>query len=194
MPAISSIGLRRRNTRPAHYSRAAARLLVLCLSLLPASVGLAEDRAFTQETEARMLALVNGLRGENGLKSLERDSRLDDAAAYLAGYMARAGRLDHRADGSTPPARVKERGYRYCDLAENIGMEYDSRGYTAERLAGRFVKNWRNSPPHRANLLHPRATQTGLGVARNSAGEYYAVQVFARPPLSGVRTSAACPR
>src|SRR5688500_8786950 len=109
--------------RTAHYSRASLRVLLVAL-LLAAPSGRAQDGSFAQQVEARVLALVNDFRAEHGLRPLERESRLDQTADYFARYMAGAGRLDHRADGATPAARVKQRGYVYCDLAENIGTEY----------------------------------------------------------------------
>ena len=147
----------------------------------------AQEVSFAQQVEARVLTLANDFRAENGLKPLEREARLDDAARYLATYMAQSGLFDHRADGSTPAARVKQRGYAYCNLSENIGMEYSSRGFSVEALARNFLQNWRESPSHRANLLDPAPTQTGLAVARNARGEHYTAQLFARP-----RTTTGC--
>ena len=138
--------------------------------------------------------LVNELRAERGLKPLEREARLDAAADYFAGYLAATDKLDHLADGNTPATRVRQRGYGYCAIAENIAYEYDSRGYTPERLARNFVDGWRNSPTHRANMLNPALTETGIGIARNAKNEYYAVQVFGRPVVPGAQKGAACPR
>ena len=138
----------------------------------------------------RVVALVNDLRARNGVATVARDGRLDAAADALATYMARTGRLDHNADGTSPRERVKQRGYDYCKVSENIAFEYSSRGFSVDALARNFVGGWGESATHRANMLDPVVTQTGIGVARNGKGEYYAVQVFARPRAPG----AACPR
>lgn len=191
---ISDVGRYRWLQRPAHYSlRAACALAVLAL-VLAVPRARAQETAFTQQVEARVHVLVNDFRTANGLHPLEREPRLDQAADYFAGYMASTGKFDHRADGTTPGARVKQRGYVYCDLSENIAMEYSSRGFAAESLARNFVDVWRDSPTHRANMLDRVATQTGLGVARNEKGEYYATQLFGRPPVPGARKGQACPR
>lgn len=181
MQTFSSSGRGRSVERPAHYSRVALRVLLAIALFLGAAAARAQEAPFARQVEARVLALVNDFRAENGLKPIEREARLDDAAGYLAAYMAQSGRFDHRADGATPGARVKQRGYAYCNVSENIGMEYSSRGFSVEGLARNFVQHWRESPSHRENLLDPVPTQTGLGVARNARGEHYAAQLFARP-------------
>jgi len=176
-----------------HYSRRAAALSFVLALLLPAAAGRAQSD-FTRQVEARVFMLVNEMRREHGLKSLEREARLDDTTSYFAGYIAANGNLDHSADGRTPAMRVRERGYGYCAIAENIAYEYSTRGFTPEELARHFVEGWRDSPTHRANMLDRGARETGIGVARNAAGEYYAVQLFGRPPIPGAKRGAACPR
>ena len=180
--------------RPPHYSRAVRVLLIAALLVVAWPARAQTEPGFNERVEARVLALVNELRMERGVKPLERDRKLDAAAEYFGGYMASAGRLEHGADGSTPAARVKQRGYAYCVVSENIAYEYSSRGFTAERLAHSFVDGWRDSPTHRDNILDPEVTQTGLGVARSDKGEYYAAQLFARPALAGAKRGAACRR
>ena len=152
------------------------------------------DTEFAREVEARVHALVNALRAEHALAPLEREPRLDATAQYFGAQLAARGVLDHHADGATPAARVKQRGYVHCVLSENIAFEYSSRGFGVETLARSFVDGWRDSPTHRENMLDAAVTQTGIGIARNAAGEYYAAQVFARPALTGVPRRAACPR
>lgn len=176
------------------YSRLAFVLVAAVLTLTASSASAQKHSSFEQQVEARIHALVNHVRAEHGLHALEREARLDAAADYFGGYMARTGKLDHAADGSTPAARVKQRGYVYCAIAENIGYEYSSRGFTVERLARNFVEGWMESPAHRANILDTVVTQTGLGVARNGNGEYYAAQLFGRPLVPGAKKGAACPR
>ena len=175
--------------------RRLARVLLIAALLAPAVRASAQtEPGFNERVEARVLSLVNDLRSERGLKPLERERRLDAAAEYFGGYMASAGRLEHDADGGTPAGRVKNRGYAYCVISENIAYEYSSRGFTAERLARALVDGWRDSPTHRDNILDPDVTQTGLGIARSDRGEYYAAQLFARPMIQGAKKGAACRR
>jgi uncharacterized protein YkwD len=169
-------------------------LLIAALLVGALSARAQTEPGFNERVEARVLSLVNELRMERGLKPLERERRLDAAAEQFGGYMASTGRLEHDADGRTPASRVRQKGYAYCVVSENIAYEYSSRGFSAERLARSFVDGWRESPTHRDNIFDPEVTQTGLGIARNDKGEYYAAQLFARPVLEGAKRGAACRR
>jgi uncharacterized protein YkwD len=168
--------------------------LWLLLLLLSLHARAAQERsadtqpAFAASTEQSVLALTNAFRAESGLQALEAEPRLADAARSFAGYLASTGKLDHDADGTTPPERVKKRGYEYCIVAENLASEYSSAGFTPDALAQNVVQGWRASPTHRDNMLQADVTQIGVGVARSPKdGEYFAVQVFARPMSQMVR-------
>ncbi len=183
--------------RTAHYSRDALflRCLVTCaMAMAPVFASAQADPAFPTRVEARVLSLVNELRAGRGLAALEPEPRLEKAAADFARHMARTGVLEHDADGRTPAARAKQRGYTYCVISENIAYEYNSRGFSPDALARNLVDGWRDSPTHRENILDPAVTQTGLGIARNERGEFYAAQLFARPVIAGARKGAACRR
>jgi uncharacterized protein YkwD len=149
--------------------------------MLFAPVAKAQAPEFTADVEERVLALTNDLRSKSGIGPLAAEARLTDAARSFVRHIASTGRLEHDADGTTPAERVRKRGYAYCMVAENLASEYNSGGFTPENLARNFVQHWSESPTHRGNMLEPEITQIGIGVERNRSGEYYAVQVFARP-------------
>ena len=175
---------------PLHYSRRVARFfLAAALLNAPAGADAQTPPAFAEQVEARVFMLVNDARTESGLQPLEREARLDATARDFAEFMAASGRLDHRADGKTPGARVRQRGYDYCVISENIAHEYSSRGFAAERLARSFVEGWLQSPVHRENMLDATVTQTGLGVSRGARNEYYVAHIFGRPAVGGVQAS-----
>jgi uncharacterized protein YkwD len=171
----------------ADYSHAVraftATLVALVVLALLAAVTCARAQSpdFASEVEERVVNLTNEVRAKSALAPLQGEARLTDAARAFASHLASTGRLEHDADGTTPPERVKKRGYAYCIVAENLGMEFSSGGFTAERLSRNFVDGWMDSPTHRGNIVQPDVTQIGVGVSRSRAGEYYAVQVFARP-------------
>lgn len=136
----------------------------------------------TEQTEQRVIALTNELRVKHALQPLAAEARLTETARAFAGHLAGSGKLEHDADGTTPAERVKKRGYSYCMIAENLASEFSSAGFTPETLARNVVNGWSESPTHRANMLQPDLTQIGVGVVRDPKdGEYFAVQVFARP-------------
>lgn len=164
-----------------HAFRVLAAAFTALAVLVAATRASAQSPEFAAEVEERVVKLTNEFRAKNALVPVQAETRLTDAARYFSGHLASTGRLEHDADGTTPAERVKKRGYVYCIVAENLGMEYNSGGFTPERLSRNFVDNWRNSPTHRGNMLEPDVTQIGVGVSRSGQGEYYAVQVFARP-------------
>jgi uncharacterized protein YkwD len=177
------------NTLPrprSHYSDARPRSLLFILLAIASTLGAAQDKGagapFFDEAEQRVTALTNQFRKQNGLAPLDAEARLTETARYFAGYLASTGKLDHDADGTQPADRVKKHGYNYCMVAENLASEYSTGAFTPERLSQNFVEGWRGSPTHRENMLLPDVTQIGVAVARSPKdGEYFAVQVFARP-------------
>jgi uncharacterized protein YkwD len=167
-----------------NYSHPLYRSFILLIGVLCTAQSWAGQTptGFTEDVETRVVALTNDLRKQQALRAVQTESHLVDAARYFAGQIAATDKLEHDADGSTPAERVTKRGYRYCMVAENLAYEFNSTGFTPERLAENFVRGWSESPTHRANMLEPDFTQIGIGVAAGSQrGEYYVVQVFGRP-------------
>lgn len=130
----------------------------------------------------RVIEGTNRFRHERGFVTVRPDAKLTEAAREFAGYMARTDRFEHNADGRHPPERAREHGYDYCLVSENIGFEFDSRGFAAAELARDFVEGWKNSPPHRRNMEDGGAVDIGVAIARSAkTGRYYGVQMFGRP-------------
>lgn len=155
------------------------RLLLLLLA-----VGCTASLAAAQgaDTERDMVERSNAFRREQGLPALVPQRALTSAAREFAAYMARTDRYGHEADGRTPAQRSQAQGYDHCMVAENIAMQYSSRGFSGPELARGFVQGWIDSPGHRENLQSATATDIGLAIARSPAtGRWYAVQLFGRP-------------
>ncbi|PYP81158.1 MAG: hypothetical protein DMD35_02555 [Gemmatimonadetes bacterium] len=120
--------------------------------------------------------LTNRERLRASLTPLRRNADLARVAQLQAEQMAAAGKLAHEVPGSRYPtltSRMKLIGYQYRSAGENVAEGYTS---GAALMAG-----WMTSPPHRANLLSARYTETGVGMARAKSGRTYTAQVFARP-------------
>jgi uncharacterized protein YkwD len=103
-------------------------------------------------------AWLNAFRADMGRAELIRSSVLDDAAAAHAADLAGQDRLSHQGrDGSQVMDRVRSQGFNACFVAENIAMGQASDTET--------FTDWANSPGHRRNMAHRRATQFGFANA-----------------------------
>jgi uncharacterized protein YkwD len=77
--------------------------------------------------------------------------------------MAKRDKLDHAA-GKPFVVRMKEAGYAANVAAENISAGYHT---LAEAFSG-----WRDSPPHRANMLLNGATRIGIAAVYTPKSKY----------------------
>ena len=155
---------------------------------LGAGAGLARAgarRLGRMEAEARVLALLNGVRREAGLAPLAGDPEL--------GAIARAHTEDmiaQRFFGHVSPSTGK-----VDTRLQRAGVVVSGR---RERRPGGHGRRCRrvlmDSPAHRANMLGAKFTHVGIGVGFRSgeAGDLLATMVFARrpPPLSAPVTPA----
>jgi uncharacterized protein YkwD len=97
--------------------------------------------------------------------------RLAQAQADL---MARRDKLDHSL-GKPFVVRIRQVGYDAKVAAENIGAGYHT---LAEAFSG-----WRDSPPHRANMLLPGVTRIGIAAVPAPSSKYqvYWALILAEP-------------
>jgi uncharacterized protein YkwD len=95
-------------------------------------------------------------------------------AAEQARAMAARDKLDHNAGGPFSQ-RVKASGFDAKLAVENIGAGYHT---LAEAFSG-----WRDSPPHRSNMLKSGATHMGIAAvyAPNSKYKVFWSLVLAAP-------------
>lgn len=133
--------------------------------------------------ETAIVAMTNAFRAENKLGEVKPNPQLAQAARAYAAYLARTNAFSHTADGRQPAERVAATGYQYCQVAENLAMNLDSRGFETWALAAHAVEGWKNSPGHRRNMLTPHVTEIGVAVAQApaSAPKFISVQLFGRP-------------
>lgn len=124
----------------------------------------------TANAQEVLLNLINSERAKAGLKPLQWDDRLAEAARDHAGIMSRQGRLSHQFDGEPNLLqRLSLRSVRLDAASENV--VYD---VSAEGAHEAFV----NSPRHMENMLN--ASYDGVGVAVvNLHGILYVVEDFA---------------
>lgn len=119
-------------------------------------------------------SMISGYRTNNGLTAVTLDPELTRLAEAQAATMAKRDRLDHNA-GKPFVARLKASGYDAKIAAENIGAGYHT---LAEAFSG-----WRDSPPHRANMLLAGATRIGIAAIYTPASKYkvYWALILAAP-------------
>lgn len=129
----------------------------------------------TAKIEADIRQSINQVRQKQGLKPLENNQRLAEVARNYSRYMASKNFFSHTGiDGSTPSQRVEAAGILYWVVGENL-----FRGTNIPQPVQIAVKGWLESPGHRANILRPVYTETGVGVWRVK-NTYYITQLFLR--------------
>jgi uncharacterized protein YkwD len=182
------------------YRALVAALVGLWVTALAWSEPVQKDGSRTSAKKTPDLARVtkaiiektNAFRQKQGRKKVTVNPKLTETARYFAKFMARTGKYGHEADGNQPADRAKKFGYDYCLVAENIAYQYDSAGFTTQRLGTRFFEGWQNSPPHRKNMLDPDVSETAVAVAPSKKTGYsYAVQLFGRPKSQAISFQVA---
>ncbi len=112
---------------------------------------------------AAAASMISGYRANNGLPAVEIDPELTRLAEAQAAIMAKRDKLDH---GAAKPfvARLKASGYHAKTAAENVSAGYHT---LAEAFSG-----WRDSAPHRANMLLKGATRIGIAAVYTPTSKY----------------------
>jgi uncharacterized protein YkwD len=112
---------------------------------------------------AAAASMISGYRSNNGLPAVAIDPELMRLAKAQAEVMAKRDKLDHSA-GKPFNVRLKASGYDAKRAAENISAGYHT---LAEAFSG-----WRDSPPHRANMLLAGATRMGIAAVYTPTSKY----------------------
>jgi uncharacterized protein YkwD len=123
---------------------------------------------------AAAASMISGYRANNNLPAVTIDPELTRLAQAQAEIMAKRDKLDHNA-GKPFVGRLKASGYDAKSAAENISAGYHT---LAEAFSG-----WRDSPPHKANMLLKGATRIGIAAVYTPASKYkvYWALILAEP-------------
>lgn len=108
-------------------------------------------------------SMISGYRGNNGLGAVTIDPDLMRLANDQASVMAAHDKLDHDA-GRPFQDRIRKSGYNASVAVENISAGYHT---LAEAFSG-----WRNSPPHKANMLNSGVTRMGIAAVYSPKSKY----------------------
>lgn len=122
----------------------------------------------TQESEKdssqfaqQVLDLVNQERSKAGLSSLSMSEELSNMAMVKAQDMYNNNYFDHNSPThGSPFDMMKEFGITYNTAGENI-----AKGQTSP---SQVMKDWMNSPGHKANILNNGYTQIGISYYNNA--------------------------
>ena len=112
------------------------------------------------------------MRRKHKANPLSADLELNTFAQHYAERMANEKFISHTTpEGLTFEKRMHSAGFSNGDFAENLGM-----GSTLQIA----LSGLENSGSHRRNLISRKWTGVGIGLARNTKGDVYVVQVFSK--------------
>lgn len=116
------------------------------------------------ELDANVAAsMISGYRQNNGLAAVEVDPGLMKLAQEQARAMAAKDKLDHNV-GRDFKSRISSSGFDAKVAVENISAGYHT---LAEAFSG-----WRDSPPHRANMLNKGVNRMGIAAIYSPNSKY----------------------
>src|SRR5207342_440852 len=115
-----------------------------------------------QVDAATAASMISGYRTNNGLTAVTVDPAVMKMGEAQAQAMARRDKLDH--DGLRTFHERLTQGYHARTAAENVGAGYHT---LAEAFSG-----WRDSPPHRANMLKAEVTRMGIAAVYSPQSKY----------------------
>ena len=143
-----------------NVASATAKTVLSALFFSIALVGGATP-AFANDLVGQETAIIdqtNQVRIEAGLPALTTDSRLMRSAAAKAADMATKGYFDHADSlGNRMGYWIAPQGYVYSLAGENLAKGYKS--------LDRLMNAWIASPTHYKNLVEPKFTDIGVGMA-----------------------------
>ena len=108
-------------------------------------------------------SMISGYRANNGLGAVVIDPQLMKLAEEQSRAMVTRDKLDHNV-GRAFQQRIGGAGFDAKVAVENISAGYHT---LAEAFSG-----WRDSPPHRANMLNKGVTRMGIAAIYSSRSKY----------------------
>lgn len=125
--------------------------------------------------EKALAEKINAIRQKHGLKPLRYDEEAAAVARAHSENMVKKTFFAHEdPDGLQVWDRLKAAKVSNSGSGENIAVNNHSNpGEVA-------ASGWMDSPGHRANILLPTWTRTGMGIAKGPDGAVYFTQVFLR--------------
>ena len=147
----------------------------LCIAALALSAQAANPAKVKLSPEEKMLLeLTNAERKKMDLEPLQPNPVLFQVARGHSQNMAKQGKMAHQLDGKGIVDRVKDAGYKYSSVGENVARMSSTIGLET------LMKGWMGSKIHRENILNPAVNEIGLGIVTDKSGVVYYTQVFGK--------------
>ena len=123
---------------------------------------------------------INKIRATHGLAPIRTTTELRVAAQRHSEDMVRRRYFAHVSpSGQNVSERVRQSGYRFRRVGENIGW-----GTGSAATPAAIVQAWMHSPPHRRIILTPGFREAGVGIAEGAPqggdGKTYVLDVGSR--------------
>lgn len=122
-------------------------------------------KTLTQADVDRIIADTNAFRKAAGVAPLKQNTAINSVAAAWSKVQADEKRRYHNPNSS------KQIPSGWSSTGENV-----ANGFTVETV----TQEWYDSPGHRANMLNPKFTDIGVGLAYDTNGVLYYTQNFAQ--------------
>lgn len=134
-----------------------------------------------------LATLTNQDRVKSGIRALQPDAHLAQAAQMKAEDMAAKGYFSHvDPEGRQPWHWFDKAGYQYTYAGENLAVNFTDSEDVQEA--------WMNSPTHHANIVKAQYTRIGIGVAQGmyqGKATTFVVQFFATPKVAAAPVAPA---
>jgi uncharacterized protein YkwD len=127
-----------------------------------------------------MLDLINAERVGAGSRPLHLDGTLDTIAQWRSRDMIKRNYFSHQIPGAGTVFDVLNRDHvPFTSAGENIAMNDYITVYSLAQTIQKTNTDFMNSPEHRDNILYPRYTDIGIGVAfQHGTGKLILTEVF----------------
>jgi len=157
-----------------------AFLLLLKVLAIVAPIALPSSSLYSSAiTPQNIVDLTNQTRANLQLGKLTLNELLAGAAQAKANNMLAGQYFAHVSPaGRTPWSWIQDAGYRYAYAGENLAVHFTSTEGVQE--------GWMASPSHRANIVHPKYTEIGLGIAHGTYEGFettFVVEMFGTPAV-----------
>lgn len=140
----------------------------------------------TSITSERLIEMTNIERRGVGIHGLEENVYLKEAALRKAESILDEQIFEHNINGRRFSSWVKEVGYEYSYVGENLAIDFVS--------SEGVIKAWLESRGHRENLLNEEYSEIGIAVVEDYFEGAYTtivVQVFGTPAKINVPVEVA---